>query len=62
MACITITHPSSNSLILRSAHIGETSTTNLTLNKNFTGITVKIGATMILPAIGVWMITGGVNT
>ena len=57
MACITIIHQTSNSLPLTSAHIGYPSTTNLTLNYTFTGTAVKIWATMILLAIGVWMIT-----
>ena len=60
ISCITINHPTSASLPTTSAHIGYTTTTNLTLNFTFTGSGVKSCATIVLPAIGVWMVTGRV--
>jgi hypothetical protein len=55
---ITINHPDSASLPTTNAHIGFTSVMKTTLNSVFAGTGVKNCATITLPALGVWLVTG----
>ena len=61
VSCITINHPDSTSLPTMNAHIGFTSVTKTTLNFAFAGTGVKNCATITLPALGVWLVTGRVQ-
>ena len=61
VSCITINHPDSTSLPSTSAHIGFTSVTKTTLNSAFGGTGVQNCATITLPALGVWLVTGRVQ-
>ena len=60
-SCLTINHPDSSTIPSMITHIGYNAVIKTTLNSAFGGTGVKNCATITLPALGVWMVTGRVQ-